>query len=230
MRWLRIVLVSGMAAAALACGSRSGSAGDAGPVDGAAAPEVPASPVLVGHVAAGFRAVVAGRGMDSQDWGDEETEAGNPFTVLAPAGQDASSDRAVVVSTSGLVANLYRVACCTVGAQRSRIDGRDALFAPAAAGRWAQLAVVRGDDVAVLVTAADGGRDDLAAIARRVEPQADHSRAPTVPHPPRGLKVVGSVDAGAVLSVFPAVAAGSGHVPGTPRRSPPGGCRARRRA
>src|SRR5262245_20752779 len=129
MRWLRLTMALGVAAAALACGSGSGT-GDAGPADTTAAPPAPASPVLVGQVPAGFRAVVAGRGTATRDWGNDETEGANPYTVLAPPGEHATSDRAAIVSTSGLSGSLGRVFCCRDDGQRFRVDGRDAVFYP----------------------------------------------------------------------------------------------------
>jgi hypothetical protein len=53
----------------------------------------------------------------------------------------------------------------------------------------------------VRVTARDATRKQLMEVLRRVRPSLYHTQAPVVPDPPAGLRVVGSVDAGAVVAL-----------------------------
>jgi hypothetical protein len=66
----------------------------------------------------------------------------------------------------------------------------------------------------VRVTTARGTRDDLVAIERRVRPAGDHAQAPAVTDPPGGLRVVGSVDAGVQVALYPSVLPDTDEAPG----------------
>jgi hypothetical protein len=87
-----------------------------------------------------------------------------------------------------------------------RLDGRNAVYTPQRTDqfgdeRWADLVAVRGTDLAVRVTARDATRQRLVEVLRRVRPSLDHTQAPAVPDPPAGLRVIGSVDAAAVVAL-----------------------------
>ena len=60
---------------------------------------------------------------------------------------------------------------------------------------------IRGDDLAVRVTSHQATRAELVDILRRVRPSTEHVAAPSVPDPPAGLRVIGSVDADAVIAL-----------------------------
>jgi hypothetical protein len=55
--------------------------------------------------------------------------------------------------------------------------------------------------LAVHVSRGEATRDELADIARLVEPAADRLEAPEVPEPPDGLELVGSADADVAISL-----------------------------
>lgn len=98
------------------------------------------------------------------------------------------------------------------------IDGRQAIYTPAGQGHraqpWADLVAIRQHDLAVRVTARRATRSRLVEILRRVRPAEHHDHAPTVPNPPRGLRVVGSVDADMVTAMKADIR--EGQVPGPP--------------
>ncbi|HET6950448.1 MAG TPA: hypothetical protein VFI47_08735 [Acidimicrobiales bacterium] len=217
---VRCTAVAGLCLATLACGegddARTGSDGRHGASG--------ATPFLVDAVPPGFRLATAGRGTGSQEWGEDSSGTDEPFTVLAPPGEDATSPSAVIVSVTGFEG--YEGGLDQASAaygpdeQEFEVDGRRAIYSPPVPARdgepprWADLVVVRGDDLAVRVTTADAGRDELVDIARRAVPDDDHARAPAVPDAPDGLEVVGSVDAGVVISLSPYVQPDSDQVPG----------------
>jgi hypothetical protein len=195
---IAVVLVPG-------CDS-GGGAGEAGPRRSSES-----SPVRVGFVPEGYALTVVGRGRASQYWGDDSAGTHEPFTVLAPEGADASSPEAVIVSVTGFEGyegGLDQASSGYVSGeeQRFRLDGRDAIYTPRRTDllgeqRWADLVAIRGTDVAVRVTARDATRKQLVEVLRRVSPSQHRSQAPTVPDPPAGLRVVGSVDADAVVAL-----------------------------
>lgn len=80
--------------------------------------------------------------------------------------------------------------------------------------RRSELAVVRGDNLAVVVDGDHATRRELIAIARATTPPPDQRHAPTVAHPPFGLREVGSVDADAALLFENYLAAGTAERPG----------------
>jgi hypothetical protein len=216
--WAGMAIAVGLAMATLGCG-------DGGP-DSTRSPDTStdtstgseaASPFLVDAIPERVHLVTAGEGTGQQDWGSDSVGTHEPFTVLAPEGGSAAGDDLVVVSVTGFEGYQGGLAQASAGYGRDPdafdLDGRDAIYTPADGDRWADLVVDRGDDVAVRVTAADAGRDDLVAVAERVQPDADRGRAPAVPDPPDGVAVVGSVDAAVVASVRSYVDAGT--VPGT---------------
>lgn len=139
-------------------------------------------------------------------WGDDTYGTAEPFTVLAPDGSDARSPDAIVVSVTGFRGYEGGLAQASPGdspavrSDRFVVDGREAIFTPAqprgnGRTRWADLVVVRGRDLAVRVTARRATKQRLLDVLARVRPSSDHSKPPTVPDPPSGFHVVGSVDA-----------------------------------
>lgn len=215
---------AGLWAVAMACGAGD-DAGITGPGEGAESGSSEATPFAVDAVPPGFRLEVAGRGTGIQEWGEDSTGTDEPFTVLAPPGAGAASEQAVVVSVTGYEGYQGGLGQASGGygdgdVETFEVDGRPAIYAPASSDgfpgplSWADLVVVRGDDLAVRVTAADARREELVDIAQRAVPEDDHARAPQVPDPPDGLEVVGSVDAGVTISLSPYVQPDSDHVPG----------------
>jgi hypothetical protein len=183
-----------------------GGAGEAGPRRSSES-----SSVRVGFVPEGYALTIVGRGRGSQYWGDDSEGTHEPFTVLAPEGADARGPEAVIVSVTGFEGyegGLDQGSSGYVSGQeqRFRLDGRDAIYTPRRTDllgeqSWADLVAIRGTDLAVRVTARDATRKQLVELLRRVSPSLYHAQAPTVPDPPAGLRVVGSVDASAVVAL-----------------------------
>ena len=206
--------------------------------DGAGAPEAPeddgddtSSPFVVapGAVPDGYRAVVAGPGALVQEWGSDSFGTTEPYTVLGPPGGDATDEGIVIVATTGFEGYQGGLAQASNGylggdVEEFDYEGRPAIYTPpaegdeaddpayGARGGWADLVAVRGDDVAVRVTAPDADRDALVDMLDRVVVPEDHAEAPEVVRPPAGLEVLGSVDADLVLSASPYVYAAEGQV------------------
>jgi hypothetical protein len=205
-----LALVAALLAAA--CGGDDGGATAAGEGGGGRDAAGP-SPFTV-DVPDGYRPVMAGRGETPPDWGSDSFGTHEPFTVLAPPGEGPDSPDVVLVSVTGFEGYQGGLSQASAGYGSSEpfdLDGAEAIFAPAGGDdgnggtSWADLVVVRGDDLAVRVTTPTATRDELAAIAERVEPAEDHLVAPAVPEPPEGLEVVGSVDADVIVSLTPYV-------------------------
>lgn len=177
----------------------------------------PSSPFRVAEVPLGYELVVAGRGTAVPDWGVDEFGTHEPFTVLGRGGSTEMKDL-VVVSTTGFEGYQGGLGQTSrrylEGPHELSVDGRTALFAPAAGDRWADLVAVAGDDVAVRVTAPDASRAELVEILERVEVPADRTLAPAVVDPPGGLEVIGSLDADAVLALTSGVEPRTERVPG----------------
>lgn len=140
---------------------------------------------------------------DDGSTGDGSSAAVDPDVV--------DPDAVVLVSVTGFEGYQggldQAVGGSPAGTELTDVDGRDARFVPATGptedwpdGRWADLVVDHGDDLAVRVTAPDATRDELEAVHAAVVPAEDHARAPSVPEPPAGLEVVGSVDVVGVLA------------------------------
>jgi hypothetical protein len=203
-------MVIAVALTAAACGSDGG---------GSTAERADPSPFTFDRAAvpSGYELAVAGRGNQRPAWGSDSSGTDEPFTVLAPPGDDATSERAVVVSVTGFAGYEGGFDQAAFGSRRIRIDGREARYGPASerAGRrrWADLVVRHGDDLAVRVTAPSATQEQLADIARRVEPADDQGEAPAV-EAGGGLEVVGSVDADAVVALDGGFAPFSDDVPG----------------
>ena len=220
--------MAGLCAVAVACSGDGNGAGDTetdGPGTSDRHRTTEASPFVVGTVPPGFALETAGRGTGIQEWGSDSFGTDQPLTVLAPPGVEADSDEAVIVQVTGFEGHQGGLSQASGAygseeAEEFEVDGRPAIYSPAGAQGFgepeerADLVVVRGDDLAVQVSAADADRDTLVDIAQRVEPDADHARAPHVPDPPEGLEVVGSVDAGVIVSLSAYVTADSDSVPG----------------
>jgi hypothetical protein len=176
------------------------------------------SPFRVRREPPGYRLVAAGEGTQSQQWGEDSFGTHEPFTVLAPARETADSRSSVVVSVSGFRGYEGGLSQASPGgtSESFLFEGRPAVYAPEGQGNlgqpWADLVAARGEDLAVRVTARHATRSRLVEVLSRVRPDADHARAPAVPDPPRGLRVVGSADAGAVIAV--AAYPNKGEVPG----------------
>ncbi len=227
-RTARIVLAV-VCTLAAACSDGDGNGAGDTETDGAGtsdrAGSAQASPFVVGTVPPGFALETAGRGTDMQEWGSDSVGTDQPLTVLTPPGAGADSDEAVIVEVTGFEGYQGGLSQASEGygseqAVEFEVEGRPAIYSPAGAEGFgepeerADLVLVRGDDLAVQVSAADADRDTLVDIARRVEPDDDHARAPQVPDPPAGLEVVGSVDAGVIVSLSAYVIADSDSVPG----------------
>jgi hypothetical protein len=199
-----------VALTAAACGSDSGGGGEQ-----AADP----SPFTFDRAAvpSGYELAVAGRGNQRAAWGSDSSGTDEPFTVLAPPGDDATSERAVVVSVTGFAGYEGGFDQAAFGSRHLRLDDREAIYGPAhdraGGARRADLVVRHGDDLAVRVTARGATQDELADVARRVEPAGDRGEAPAV-EAGGGLEVVGSVDADAVVALDGGFAPFSDDVPG----------------
>lgn len=206
-------------AAAIAVAGCAGEASDsATPVTGSTT----SSPFSVGEVPAGYELVTAGMGTRVGEWGDDSTGTAEPYTVLSPDGRADVPD-VVLVSITGFEGYQGGLAQASVGylspaREELTIDGAEAVYSPAtddARGvRWADLVVVRGDDLAVRVSSPSASKAELTSIAARVVVPDDHTQAPTVPDPPRGLQVVGSVDVDGVLAADAYVAPHTDQIPG----------------
>ena len=182
----------------------------AGSTDGTGSRE--SSPFTAGPPPAGYEPVVAGTGTQGGEWGEDSTGTDEPYTVLA-RGSDV-----VIVSITGFEGYQGGIdqASKPYGAEDVEsfaIDGKDARFVPAST-HWADLVAVRGDDLAVRVTAPDATRDELVEILERVEVGPDRTSAPSVPDPPDGLETVGSVDVDGLVAAGAFVDPRSSSIPG----------------
>jgi hypothetical protein len=146
----------------------------------------------------GYELLVAGTGTYELEWGGGDA-AGNdePLTVLAPPGEEVSSDDAVFVSTTGFEGyqgGLEEALSGGGGVEEDfEVDGRRALYT--AAGGWHEVLATVGDDLAVRVRARTLDRDELVDVVGRTEVSARHAEAPAITDPPEGLHVLGSLDA-----------------------------------
>ncbi len=179
---------------------------------GAPGVSLPSAPFAVSDVPAGYSLVGVERGRQVLPWGDDSSGTAEPFTVLAPDGETASSSRAIVVSVTGFEGYQGRldqaVGSGPIGSRSTkfRVGGRDAVFVSAPSSRrsrtsgvgWSELLVVRGRDLAVRVRGADGSKSLFLAVERGVR-RRGRTGAPLVPSPPAGYRVIGSVD-GAVAA------------------------------
>lgn len=209
MRWRWVGLVAVLPWVVVGCG-------DQPRVTGASARAASDShPFVVGEVPDGYRPVTAGRGTAMQLWGEDSNGTDEPFTVL-----EGDGDAVMLVSVTGFEGyegGLSQASGRFSDAQQAdeiELDGSQAIFVPATNDGWADLVVVRGPDLAVRVTAPGATKDELVEVARRVEPAADHARAPAVTDPPPPWRVTGSVDADAVVALQAYVQANSDFVPG----------------
>lgn len=209
-----VVFAALLGTAVVACG---GSAGER-----AAPASDRSSPFTAGPPPEGYRPIIAGRGTQVQSWGEDEVGTVEPFTVLAPPGQGADSPDAVVVSVTGYEGYQGGLAQASAGYPNAGellvLGGRPAVFVPAGRRRggesWADLVAVRGPGLAVRATGRHATRKELIRVQEEVQPAESHRVAPTVPKPPAGLRVVGSVDADMVLALEPAIEPYTDVVPG----------------
>ena len=208
-----VVALGSFAALVLGCGyePRSGS-------EGAAEFDTPASvaaPFAV-HLPDGYSGLRAGRGTQKQLWGDDSWPTEEPFTVLAPNGSEPDFDDLTVVSTTGFAGYQGQLSQASAGAPNDleelavEVAGfeHQAYFAPPTTGSRlivprtsTDLVVERGPDLAVRITAIDreASLEELTEFVRATTPSDDHEVAPAV-DPPPGWHVVGSANAGIVLS------------------------------
>lgn len=207
-----------LAAAALVV---AGCSGGAAPSGGDETGSSVSSPFSVGAVPAGYELVVAGMGTAVGDWGEDSTGTVEPYTVLSPDGRATGEEvvRVALTGYEGYQGGLLQASLGYVSEHTElTIDGREAVFAPpgrsAVGQRWADLVVVRGDDLAVRVSSPSATQAELVAIAKRVVLPDDRREAPTVTDPPGGLRVVGSVDVDGVLATTASVAPHTDQVPG----------------
>ena len=193
-----------LAAAALVV---AGCSGGAAPSGGDETGSSVSSPFSVGAVPAGYELVVAGMGTAVGDWGEDSTGTVEPYTVLSPDGRATGEEvvRVALTGYEGYQGGLLQASLGYVSEHTElTIDGREAVFAPpgrsAVGQRWADLVVVRGDDLAVRVSSPSATQAELVAIAKRVVLPDDRREAPTVPDPPSGLRLVGSVNVDGVVA------------------------------
>lgn len=213
---MRASIAFGLAALVVA-----GCSGGAAPSGGGETGSSTSSPFSVGAVPAGYELVVAGMGTGVGDWGEDSTGTVEPYTVLSPDGR-ATGEEVVRVALTGYEGYQGGLAQASLGYLSEHtlltIDGAEAIFAPpetsAVGRRWADLVVVRGDDLAVRVSSPRGTLAELTAIAKRVVVPDDRREAPTVTDPPGGLRVVGSLDVDGVLAASASVAPHTNQVPG----------------
>lgn len=147
-------------------------------------------------------------GTAAGDWGSDSSGTVEPYSVLSPDGRADHPDVVLVAITGfeGYEGGLAQASMgyLAEGRQDLRIDGADAVYAPAAddarGTRWADLVVVRGEDLAVRVSSPEASLEELAAVAARVGVPTDRTQAPVVPDPPTGFRLVGSVHVDGVLA------------------------------
>jgi hypothetical protein len=180
------------------------------------------SPFVVEDPPEGYQLVLAGRGDIRQSWSSDSFGDDEPVTVLVPPGGDIAGKGAVTVSLTGYAGFQGGLEQAAVGypavqPEEFEIDGQRALYTPPgvspAGPHGADLVVAVGEDLAVRVGSADGSREELADVAQRVSPQADHLVAPKVPDPPDGLEVIGSADADVAITLWARPQPGSDAMP-----------------
>jgi hypothetical protein len=197
MRAIGAALLIGLVA--VACDDSGVSVGEPPPVE--APPPFVAGPPPDGP---DFELIAAGEGGLHIPWGDDDNGTDEPFTVLAPPGADATDPRIVVVSATGFAdyqGGFEQASASTEDTPRTlTVDGRDAIYAPARRGdgpqaEWADIVVKHGSDLALRAQSRRASREELVEVLERARPGTDRNEAPTVADPPRGLRVLGSVDA-----------------------------------
>lgn len=220
-----VPLVLAMGLVGGACGADDGPGGSGATTDQDPVPTVgtttASSPFVVEDPPDGYRLVLAGRGDHPQTWSSDSFGDDEPVTVLAPPGEGTESQEAVTVSLTGYAGfqgGLDQASAGDLGVpEEFEIDGKRALYTRPGASVTqtpdADLVVAVGKDLAVRVGSADGSREELADVARRVRPQADHLLAPEVPDPPDGLEVIGSADADVAITLWARPQPGSDAMP-----------------
>jgi hypothetical protein len=180
------------------------------------------SPFTVGAVPPGYEIETAGMGTAVGEWSSDSFGTVEPYTALSPDGRPDHPE-VVLVAITGFEGYQGGLAQASVGylsqdREELTVDGAEAMYAPAtddARGlRWADLVVVRSDDLAVRVSSPSASRAELIDIVRRVEVPDDRTLAPTVPDPPNGLQLVGSADVDGVLATDVYVAPNTDQIPG----------------
>ena len=157
----------------------------------------------------GYELLAAGTGTYVLEWGGGDAVGNDePLTVLAPPGEDASSDDAVFVSTTGFEGYQGGLEEASAGYGEDQedfeVDGRRALYS--AGGGWHEVLATVGDDLAVRVRARSLDRDALVDVVGRTEVSDRHAEAPEIPDPPEGLQVLGSLDADVIGAWISSVA------------------------
>lgn len=194
---------------------------DTGEVGPAPAGSSSSSPFTVGEVPEGYELISGGMGTRVGEWGDDSTGTVEPYMVLSPDGQ-ATGRNVVRVAITGYEGYQGGLAQASLGylseLRELEVGGAAAIYAPASTDargqRWADLVVVRGEDLAVRVSSPTASVAELAAVARRVVVPDDRTKAPRIPDPPAGLRVVGSVDVDGQLAVDAFVAPHTDQIPG----------------
>jgi len=215
-----------MALVGVACGSDDGGRDSRAATEQDTVPTVgtttASSPFVVEDPPEGYQLVLAGRGDIRQSWSSDSFGDDEPVTVLVPPGGDIAGKGAVTVSLTGYAGFQGGLEQAAVGypavqPEEFEIDGQRALYTPPgvspAGPHGADLVVAVGEDLAVRVGSADGSREELADVAQRVSPQADHLVAPKVPDPPDGLEVIGSADADVAITLWARPQPGSDAMP-----------------
>ena len=180
------------------------------------------SPFTVGAVPAGYEIETAGMGTAEGEWSSDSFGTVEPYAVLSPDGRPDHPD-VVLVGITGFEGYQGGLAQASVGylspdRQDLTVDGAEAIYSPgtddARGLRWADLVVVRGEDLAVRVSSPSANEAELIEIARRVEVPEDRTLAPSVADPPDGLHLVGSADVDGVLATNVYVSPHTDQVPG----------------
>ena len=219
-------VVLAMALVGVACGSDDGGRDSRAATEQDTVPTVgtttASSPFVVEDPPEGYQLVLAGRGDIRQSWSSDSFGDDEPVTVLVPPGGDIAGKGAVTVSLTGYAGFQGGLEQAAVGypavqPEEFEIDGQRALYTPPgvspAGPHGADLVVAVGEDLAVRVGSADGSREELADVAQRVSPQADHLVAPKVPDPADGLEVIGSADADVAITLWARPQPGSDAMP-----------------
>ena len=160
----------------------------------------------------GYRLLAVGDGTTEPSWAGDEEGTDEPFVVLG------NGDRRMVVSATGFYAEEGSVLSVTRGGydtiEEFEVDGSPAVVALPGSGGRNDLVVERGPGLAVRVSSPTAATDELVEMSRRVELPGDRTRPPVITDPPADWKVLGSVDANAVVAMDASTYIRSPSVPG----------------
>lgn len=227
-RWLRVVGGTAAVAVALsACGSGGSDAAEPTDPPETTVPSGSAtsSPFDV-DVPDGYELVNAGVGRMRQGWGEDCCGSDEPYTILERTGEDGGPVRVSIAgyedTEGGFVQTVNGYGHDDLLGEATEIDGKQAVWSegdpegsPQSHWSWPELAVDEGDDLAVSVSGPGLSQDEAEAVYARVVVDGPHDQPPTVPSPPDGYAVVGSVDADGVIALRWGSEPNAGSVVGT---------------